>query len=65
MKQRRSLAKQLTSVFMTVCLAAGSLGTFPVPVYGEEAQDESVITSSARTDDKSIESCGRTDPGPL
>ena len=56
MKQRRSLAKQLTSVFMTVCLAAGSLGTFPVPVYGEEAQDESVITSSARTDDKSIES---------
>ena len=49
MKQRRSLAKQLTSVFMTLCLAAGGLGTFSVPVYGdgEEAQEEAVTSSYA------------------
>ena len=57
MKQRRSLAKQLTSVFMTLCLAAGGLGTFSVPVYGdgEEAQEEAAIASSARAEDERIE----------
>ena len=57
MKQRRLLAKQLTSVFMTLCLAAGGLGTFSVPVYGdgEEAQEEAAIASSARAEDERIE----------